>query len=686
MTDRDFRPDRVYLGWQHALLQRDPGPPPRRPTPPVPEQLNEGWLAAQRREEDRLARPRKLAAAGCLASLAAVAGAGQAGLLAPALAVAAAAGLAAVAARQAHAIWRGEQALRAEVAAEQRRVSAARAVQESRLFAWQEEHARRFRDWQERQEVFERQYHWYGVAVPDDVDRVDVAGGTLAGWAAMLTTIAAPRLAAGGEVTVLDLAEGAVAADLLALARGSGIQPLVWVLPGDLPRLDLGAGLPAAALADVLSLSAGAATGDSPQDLPRDAAILERVLEVVGEGAGIAQVTAALRALAQIGDPREDLDRGLLTPAQFERLSVLYGRAAADRVVTERAWALEARLRKLAALGTGPASLPASRLRVVALDRAAGLIETSLLGTYVTVALTHLLRQAPPGEPWRHTLCLTGAERLRGDVIDRLCHACETTRTGLVLAYRTLSGPARERVGRGNAAVAFMRLGNGEDAKAASEQIGMEHRFVLSQLTETVGTSVTGTVGDSYTSTVSLASTTGNSAGTSQTTGRSRGRGHSGTGLAPFSTHTSSGSRDSSSSHGTSDSESVTEGITASTSWGVSTSRALGENESLARTTQRSREFLVEPHELQQLPPSAAIVSYSSRAGRQVVLADMNPGILALPTVSITPVEEAGQAGTPPARPEPPAGGPVGWRSGDSRQPPPNLGPPPEPLDWRRPG
>ncbi len=50
-----------------------------------------------------------------------------------------------------------------------------------------------------------------------------------------------------------------------------------------------------------------------------------------------------------------------------------------------------------------------------------------------------------------------------------------------------------------------MRLGNAEDAKAASEQIGSQHRFVLSQLTDTVGASVTDTAGDSYTSTVGTA-------------------------------------------------------------------------------------------------------------------------------------------------------------------------------------
>jgi hypothetical protein len=320
-------------------------------------------------------------------------------------------------------------------------------------------------------------------------------------------------------------------------------------------------------------------------------------------------------------------------------------------------------------------------------------------------------------------------------VLDRLCDACESTRTGLVLAYRSIPAQVRERIGRGNAAVAFMRLGNAADAKEASEQIGTEHRFVLSQLTDTVGASVTDTSGWSYTSTVGTADSVSVSASTSQTTGQSRGRGHTSADAAPFGARTGSGSREQSASTGTGDSESVTGGISASTSWGWSTSTAIGANESLARTAQRSREFLVEPHQLQQLPPSALIVSYASAEGRQVVLADANPAILALPAVSALSLDEARQApaagsgapaagaqpgepgpqqdragawqaaaglpadddeGSPPrdpppssrppppaerARPGPPA--PVSWRSTKGR-PPPNIGPPPEPLDWRQ--
>ena len=186
-----------------------------------------------------------------------------------------------------------------------------------------------------------------------------MAGGTLAGWSALLTMIAAPRLDAGGEVTVLDLTEGGVARDLLAAAARSGFSPQVWVLPGDLPRLALGTGLGREATAELLAVTASEvepASGPTGRrgDPVSDSAILDRVLAVLPDGARICSVTAALRALAQIGDPRADLRAGLLTAAELDQVAGLYGRGAADRVVLERAWALESRLRLLDELAADP--------------------------------------------------------------------------------------------------------------------------------------------------------------------------------------------------------------------------------------------------------------------------------------------------------------------------------------------
>ncbi len=272
---------------------------------------------------------------------------------------------------------------------------------------------------------------------------------------------------------------------------------------------------------------------------------------------------------------------------------------------------------------------------------------SKLLATYLTLALTQALRQAPPGRPWQQTLVVLGAERLRGDVLDLLADACETSQAGLVLAYRSIPGHVRDRLGRGNAAVAFMRLGNGPDAKAAAEQIGTEHRFVISQFTQTVGTSVTATAGDTYTSTVGTADSLTSSASVTDTAGTSRGRGHSrGTSFAPFGDGTTSASRDRSTSRALSGSVSITEGVNSSTAWGWSTSQALAANESLARASQRSREFLVEPHELQQLPQSAVLLSYAGPGGRRVVLADANPAIISLPSATLVSLDESGgQAG-----------------------------------------
>jgi hypothetical protein len=651
--------DQVYLGWEYALQYLDPGPPPARPAPPGPEQVNPGWVAAQYREERRLSRTATAGGALALALAGLCAALGAAGLLNAALtATGLTCGLV-LAASCAWPVRRGARDLRVTLAREEQRVARARAVWNGQLAGQQEEHTRRLRDWQARRRAFGAQPQWHGVGRPAGIDRVDVAGGTLGGWSALLAMLGGLRLVAGGRVTVLDFSAGAVARDLLAAARASGIDPLVWVLPGDLPRFDLGAGLAGPALADVLAEAATAA-GDpaAATDPAQETAILERIAAVLspvpgGSAAGaagpsIAQLAAGLRVLAQVGEPGADVQRGLLTEAQAEAIGGLYGRAAADRVITERALALEAKLGKLASLGSAPVPLPPGGLRVVAVDRLAGRTDAQVLGSYVTAALTQLLRGEPrrgaASPPWRHTVLIAGAEQLRGDLLDRLTDACETTGTGLVLAYRSLPGHVRARLGRGNAAVAFMRLGNADDARVASEQLGTEHRFVIAQLTDTVGASVTDTAGQAYTSTVGTAWSVSESTTTSTTTGRSGGRGRSWTGFGAFAPPAVSLHGERSHSAGVSDAVSAVAGVNQATAWGAQTAQAIGANNSLARTSQRSREFLVEPHELQQLPPSAVIVSYASAAGRRVVLADANPGIGGLPSATLRGRDEPGPA------------------------------------------
>ena len=645
--------EQLYLGWQFATPAADPGAAPPPPEPAQPPGFCTAWLTAQRREERLLARPSWLLLSAAAALAVAAALADGTGLLPAAAAGCAVAACLAAAVAGGFAIWRGERLLADRVAAERVRVQRLGADQEATARRAHASHAAEVARWERQRSAYRTQKRWYAVPVPEGIDRVDVAGGTLAGWSAVLTMAAAYRLAAGGEVTVVDLSGGAVAADLAGLCTGisaatGSAPPAVWVLPEDLPRLDLAASLAPGDLADVLALAASAAEEhSSPRELAVDASILDRVISVLAAGeaepVAVGRVAAGLRALAQVGDPRADRASGLLTDAEASSLGALFGRGVTDRVVLERALSMEAQLRRLASAGTDPDRLPRGRLRVVAVDGRASPQATTTLGSFVVTALTHLIGQLPTGTgatSWRHTLFLLGAERLRGDVLDRFTDACETSRTGLVVGYRSLPQHVRQRIGRGNAAVAFMRLGNGEDAKAAAEQIGMAHRFVLSQLTETVGTSVTDTLGDSYTSTVGDSSSTATSTSANESSSTGTGRSSS-PGVLPLRAGGSSSSNRGT-SWGTSESTSLTSGISTSTAWGRSTSRAAGDSESLARSLQRSRELVVEPSELQRLPVTAMIVSHGTGADRRVVLADANPAIGALPVATLTPLRAPG--------------------------------------------
>ena len=649
--------ERLYLGWQYATPHADPGPAPLPPA--LPERtrlaagLPDGWLAAQRREEKLIGRPQRAAAVAAALAAVALAACAAAGWVTVVIAVPAAAACLVIAGHRGLALWRGQRVLLMRIEAERYRMELLRADQERRVAAARADHARLVSQWREQRSAFTRQKRWYAVPVPEGIDRVDVAGGTLAGWSAMLTMAAAYRLATGGEVTVIDLTGGAVAADLAGLcadAAGTAAvsgPPAVWVLPQDLPRLDIAASLSAGELAGVLALSASVAEERrSARDLAIDTAILDRAIGVLDPAAGaigVRRVAAALRAIAEVGDPRADLSSGLLTDREAGELGALFGRAATDRVVLERALGMEAQLRVLDGVGTDPVRLPGSRLRIVALDRRASPQAATAIGGFVVTALTRLIGQepAPAGTApvsWRHTVFLLGAERLRDDVLDRLTDACEAGRRGLVLAYRSLPPHVRQRIGRGNAVTAFMRLGNADEAKAASEQIGSSHRFVLSQLTETVGTSVTDSLGGSYTSTVGDSASAASSASDSES--RSAGTGWSRSavpGVLPL-PGAASRSAQAGTSLSTSTSASLTAGISTSTAWGLSTSRATGDSESLARSLQRSRELVVEPSELQRLPATAMIISHGDAAERRVLLADANPAIGSLSVATLAPL------------------------------------------------
>ena len=611
MTRGRIRPDLIYLGWHKP--DADPGPPPTPPESVELAEIGADWLRALKAEHARLVGPARRRCAVGAAAVAVCPVPWLLGFLPGEVSITGAVVATFVVAQSVADMRRAARIASVKLRNERERIEQVRALQREKIAAAQAEHARQYRDWQRRCAAAWRQPQWCPVVVAaEDCDRIDVAGGTPAGWSALLTTLVTPRLLSGGTVTVVDLTESGVAHDLLDV--DAGVDPLALVLPRDLPRLRIGPELSREVFADVLArtaLSDASSASPTSTTAAQTVALLSDILEAVGPR--MPTVLAALRAVARAGGP--DSHFAELTPQQLDRLAGLGGRGA-ERPMIDLARAVEAKLRVLSALGTARSDRT-SKLRLVWLAHHAATLANRTLAAYLVIALTAGMRQGPAGgTSWQHTTCLLGAERVSQDILDDLRTAAETSRTGLVLCYRSIPSHVRDRLGAGACAVAFMRLGNAQDARYAAEQIGSQHRLTLSQLTHAVGSSVTATAGESFS--VSLAGSM--SLSRSSSLGRSRG----GRPIVPVA------GGEASKSTADSASLSVTDSRTAS--WSGSTSQSAADSSTLTRTVQRSREFLVEQHELQELPPSAVLVC---QPGRQPVLADTNPAIMALPTATL---------------------------------------------------
>jgi len=83
---------------------------------------------------------------------------------------------------------------------------------------------------------------WGAVRPTTPSRRIDVYGGTVAGWQALTTTIGTSLLGSGESLFVLDFSEADVAAMLFAAAEQAGVSTQASVLPQQLETLDCARG------------------------------------------------------------------------------------------------------------------------------------------------------------------------------------------------------------------------------------------------------------------------------------------------------------------------------------------------------------------------------------------------------------------------------------------------------------
>ena len=87
---------------------------------------------------------------------------------------------------------------------------------------------------------------------------------------------------------------------------------------------------------------------------------------------------------------------------------------------------------------------------------------------------------------------IAGADEISRAHLERLAAACERRGVPLTLLFRHLRDTGLSMLGGG--AAAFMRLGHHGEAEQAAAYIGRQHRFVLSNVTASLGGSDTQTI------------------------------------------------------------------------------------------------------------------------------------------------------------------------------------------------
>ncbi|MFV2195741.1 hypothetical protein [Nocardiopsis sp. LOL_012] len=673
------------------MLLPHPGPPPRRPVPDGALGLSEEWIAGERDSEARTNRPLylSLTGLGLLAALFLLLWTQR--ILPASLAVGGVLACAAVAAPVAVALVQSRHVVAARLARARERLEAEREERERALHERQRDHARLYTRWQAATRAYEAQPRWYGVTVPDDTGAVVVVGGTDTGWSALLTTIGVSRLREGGDLTVVDLTGRSATRELVRLARRCAVAPRHWVLPADLPRMTLGTNLDAGQRARILS--AVAAASGSSEAVDADETLLLRLLEVLGPRAGIVELIGGLRALlTPAGDTAHD-DPALARLSAEQRTGVRE-RCSETPGLRERAWALERRLSPFESVGTRAEEAAYAQVKIISTDRASGAAAARMYGTYAVAALSELLGD-PGGTPApgvrrdggrTRTVVVCGAETLPGGEIDQVLRAAADGGVEVVLMFRTAVPEALERFSDPGCLPVVMRQCEGPVeavARAVAAVPGAAShgraRLEVHRLSEVIGEALGGAVTEP------------------ETEAEADDRFFS-------ASHTESGAMIRNAAAGVSPLDLVRR-VRSATSWGRATAQAaeIGTPAGAVGGEEPPVTALgLDATSLRGLPCTAALVL----GRRGPVLADTNPGILTLSTATLATVDDSRSAGAAaeaaraggdrprrtdgaaarggPGTAVGPAGDPGPDGGGGASDPaPPNLGPPPERLDWR---
>ncbi|MEU3644407.1 hypothetical protein AB0E59_13595 [Lentzea sp. NPDC034063] len=459
---------------------------------------------------------------------------------------------------------------------------------------------------------------WHPLQLASRPGRIDVFGGTEDGWASLLTTIGAAQLASGSSMLLLDFTDMSVGENVAHAAKRQGYEVHAHEAPRDLTRLGLLTGLDATELAEVLAesmynLNRTMMAADQ-RGLHID--LLTAIAERLAGPVTFAKLVAGLQVLRRVYDAGSD---ETLAADELRKLNSYVDTAGNTDQVRNELQALEGELRSLAraeqdaAGSTGFRDVwPVRGLATIATRARTGRHRRFLDHVVFHRALQELHSRQVTG---RETLVVAGADQIGLEALEAMARQARRSGVRLIFLIQHLRDDLRKLLGAGGTATLLMQLGNGEEAAAAAEFIGRGHKFVMSQLTEQIGKTLT------------HGSST--SEGGSEGVTTSRGSSSGGSSSSSFSDSGSSSSSGSSWSSFSSRAES------REANWSDTRSQSEAKSETLGRTDARVYEFTVEPTTLQGLAPTAFVMVETAPTGRRVVLGDCNPGIVLLDRVAI---------------------------------------------------